>query len=245
MSIPSTSNPNAPHYPTLSPHKMRFCTSCGRPTRGHPRGRCPRPEEAMFAPDPHRVPVPSSPRKPKVHLHPGAQAQVQLHTPEDDQKERRRRRSSIVPTPLADIAHLPSLTPSAMETVQRLEQPGMMDDQRLSDGDRRRANVLRWLSNVVGPEGAQGPLMMVNSNGTRHRSEVAKAGNGERAYATLESKETMTRKVQEAESRGMYARSLWLPMLKEGDVRTGWLVVGRDKGNVDELFEKLMRSDII
>ncbi|THH30346.1 hypothetical protein EUX98_g3859 [Antrodiella citrinella] len=226
------------YNPTPSPAKAtRHCTICKRSMLGHPRGRCPDSEPA---------PPAVSPTKAKVPVR-GAPQPPQRIPVEDEQAERRRRRSSI-PTPLANVAHLPSLTPAGKDAVQRLMQPGIMDDAMIVDDDRNRANVLRWLDNVEGPEEASGPMTNFRASDpfasptspTKLKAEASlpQIVKDKAAHAIVVDLDTIRETMKQMENKGFQIRALYPP--KNSVQRNAWLIVGRDQDMVDALVNRML-----
>ena len=262
-------SPTKPHTNTrglnlapVSPNKnTRHCTKCGRPTLGHPKGRCPQDVPPAHA---------ASPAKTKMQLR-GNPQRVQPIPAEVEQAERRRRRSSI-PAPITNVAQLPSLTTTGKEVLERLLQPGIMDDDMTEDEDRNRANVLRWLDNIVGPEESDDALRPTNTatssrsptSPTRSSRPLSSSSNvpiqatnttnapaqlkaqaslpqivkDKAAHAIVVDVDSILDTMKQLEGKGFQTRALWPP--KNTRVREGWLVIGRDRATVDALVNRMM-----
>lgn len=250
-------------YPTKA---TRHCTTCGRATLGHPKGRCP--DDEIPTPQP-------SPAKTRVGTRASPQVQrVQPIPKEVEQAERRRRRSSIPsPAPLANVPQLPSFTTSGHEVMERLLQPGIMDDAMIAAEDRNRANVLRWLGTVIGPEESEGPLHSMETDsgspaspsraskpaapstltGPGHAGPSARAPQPLRtdaslpqivkdkaAHAIVVDVDSILTTMQSMQEKGFQTRAIWPP--KHSEVREGWLIVGRDRATVDALVNRMLTS---
>jgi len=233
--------------PTSPAKATRHCTICKRPMLGHPKGRCA---------DQDAYPA-TSPNKQRIPLR-GSPARPQRIPVEDEQAERRRRRSSI-PTPLAAVAQLPSLTNAGKDVIQKLMQPGIMDDtEMVEDSDRNRANVLRWLDNIEGPEEASGP--MTNFKGSNPfsspynttRPETSKTTPAQlraepslpqivkdkAAHAVVVDLDSARDMMRQMENKGFQVRALYPPT--GSAQRHAWLIIGRDQATVNALVNRML-----
>lgn len=129
----TTSDTNTLLTPQSIPRKAPHCTKCHRPRAGHPRQGCP----FVDAPG-NTVKGTENITKALESLH--LEPQDAIVTP-----QRRLRRSSVKPPSItAPEASLASLNMDSSEILNRLLQPGIMDNNVEEDEEEKRATVAKW-----------------------------------------------------------------------------------------------------
>ncbi|KAH7914439.1 hypothetical protein BJ138DRAFT_1144007 [Hygrophoropsis aurantiaca] len=139
--------------PSTTPRRVPHCKTCGRPRAGHPRRGCPNPPLPADGDYDSQL----TDELESLHI---VQARSEPASPLDtrDAKEKQKRRLSVR-FALAPQESLASLSTSSSEIVNRLLEPGIMDDDSTDDV---KEGILRW-QHSLGPSGPEETKSLLNA----------------------------------------------------------------------------------